>query len=80
VITLIGLQGTQLFEGIVEGEITTERKGNQGFGYDPVFRPLGFPKTFAEMDLEEKNRISHRSIATEKLITFLKKFSTPGGR
>ena len=59
------------FEGIVTGEITTERSGAEGFGYDPVFRPEGYAETFAEMPLELKNRISHRGRATAKLIEFL---------
>ncbi len=59
------------FEGIVEGEITTEPSGSEGFGYDPVFRPLGYEQTFAEMDLGEKNRISHRARAVEQLTQFL---------
>ena len=59
------------FEGIVNGEITTERSGAEGFGYDPVFRPEGYAETFAEMPLELKNRISHRGRATAKLIEFL---------
>jgi len=56
-----------LMEGIVEGVITNERKGDKGFGYDPVFIPCGATKTFAEMELSEKNQISHRAKALEKL-------------
>ncbi len=63
------------FEGIVEGEILTEKKGNSGFGYDPIFRPLGFNQTFAEMSLTDKNKISHRGRAVEKLVSFLKNFN-----
>lgn len=59
------------FEGIVNGEITAERSGAEGFGYDPVFRPEGYTETFAEMPLELKNSISHRGRATAKLIEFL---------
>lgn len=59
------------FEGVVEGEISTEITGNKGFGYDPIFRPKGYQKTFAEMDLSEKNQISHRALASNKLIQFL---------
>lgn len=59
------------FEGICEGEIIEERKGRQGFGYDPIFVPTGSGKTFAEMSIEEKNRFSHRKKATDKLVTFL---------
>lgn len=71
VIALI-LDGREhLFEGIVEGEITRERSGAEGFGYDPVFRPTGYEQTFAEMPLELKNSISHRGRATARLIEFL---------
>ncbi len=59
------------FEGVVEGEITREKQGTGGFGYDPVFLPAGFSKTFAAMDLEEKNSISHRGRAVRKLVHFL---------
>lgn len=62
---------TELFEGIVNGTILTERKGEGGFGYDPVFLPDGAEKTFAEMTRAEKNGISHRAIALEKLRVFL---------
>ena len=71
VIALI-LEGREyFFEGIVNGEITEERSGAEGFGYDPVFRPDGYAETFAEMPLELKNSISHRGRATAKLIEFL---------
>lgn len=59
------------FEGIVEGKIIEERRGTNGFGYDPVFEPENTGKTFAEMSMEEKNRISHRARAFAKMITFL---------
>jgi len=59
------------FEGICPGKIISERKGKNGFGYDPVFIPAGSVKTFAEMDMEEKNKFSHRKKAMEKLINFL---------
>ncbi len=59
------------FEGICEGIILEERRGGKGFGYDPVFIPLGADKSFAEMTMEEKNRYSHRRKATEKLVAFL---------
>jgi XTP/dITP diphosphohydrolase len=62
------------FEGICEGEIIDERRGNQGFGYDPVFIPTGSGKTFAQMSIEEKNLFSHRKKATDKLVTFLNNF------
>lgn len=60
-----------LFEGICEGRIITERRGEQGFGYDPVFIPAGADKTFAEMTMQEKNKFSHRKKAVEKLVAFL---------
>lgn len=60
-----------LFEGICPGQITEARAGEKGFGYDPVFIPDGSSKTFAEMEIEEKNRYSHRSKAFEKLVVFL---------
>ncbi len=63
----------QLFTGIINGTITHEKKGNNGFGYDPVFRADGHSKTFAELTMEEKSRISHRGIAVKKLIDFLNK-------
>jgi XTP/dITP diphosphohydrolase len=59
------------FEGISEGIIISEKKGELGFGYDPVFLPEGSVKTFAEMDLEEKNQYSHRRKAVEKMVAFL---------
>jgi XTP/dITP diphosphohydrolase len=59
------------FEGIVEGEITTEKSGAKGFGYDPIFKPENSEKTFAEMDLTEKNTMSHRARAFEKMVAFL---------
>ena len=59
------------FEGIVDGEIIREKRGNQGFGYDPIFVPAGYERTFAEMSMEEKNPISHRGRAVEKLLHFL---------
>ena len=72
VITLITKAGTHQFEGVVKGQIVTARKGAGGFGYDPVFLPDGFFKTLAEMTMEEKNQISHRGIAFQKLIAFLR--------
>lgn len=71
----LNINGEQhLFTGIASGEITLERKGNEGFGYDPIFKPSGFEKTFAEISLAEKSIISHRGIATKKLIEFLETF------
>ena len=61
-----------LFEGIVKGEIIKEKRGSSGFGYDPIFVPEGYTKTFAEMGNETKNKISHRALAVEKLCRFLK--------
>ena len=61
-----------LFEGIVKGEIIEEKRGSTGFGYDPIFVPEGFDKTFAELGNEVKNTVSHRALAVEKLCRFLK--------
>lgn len=61
-----------LFEGIIKGEIVKNRKGTSGFGYDPIFVPEGYSHTFAEMGNDEKNKISHRAIAAQKLCKFLK--------
>jgi non-canonical purine NTP pyrophosphatase (RdgB/HAM1 family) len=61
------------FEGIVNGEITRERRGGEGFGYDPIFKPEGYSQTFAEMGTNIKNQISHRARATQKLANYLKK-------
>ena len=72
VIALIKDGEEHLFEGIVKGAITTEKSGKEGFGYDPIFQPEGHDVTFAEMSSEEKNHISHRGRATEKLAAFLK--------
>ncbi len=71
VIALIFEGRESVFEGVVEGRIINERRGSDGFGYDPVFIPDGESRTFAEMTLEEKNRISHRARAFEKLRSFL---------
>jgi len=72
VITLITPEGIRQFEGEVHGKIIDEKRGTEGFGYDPIFLPDGFPKTFAEMTLEEKSAISHRARAFKKLIAYLK--------
>ncbi len=64
------------FEGIIRGTITEEKRGKEGFGYDPIFKPDGFNKTFAQMGMTEKNAISHRSRAFEKMINFLKAISS----
>ncbi len=71
VIALV-LEGNEfLFEGIIHGTITLQKQGVNGFGYDPIFMPDGYDHTFAEMDLEAKNKISHRALALEKLISKL---------
>ena len=62
---------TILFEGIVEGQIIQERRGGEGFGYDPIFQPDGYDKTFAELGLPIKNKISHRARAVAKLTDYL---------
>jgi XTP/dITP diphosphohydrolase len=77
VISLVLPQGETLFEGIVTGRVLEARRGNGGFGYDPVFLPDGSDKTLAELTMEEKNRISHRAIAVQKLAAFL---STAAGK
>ena len=61
------------FEGIVEGEIIRERRGGEGFGYDPIFQPDGYDQTFAELGMDIKNHISHRARAVQKLAEYLKK-------
>ena len=63
-----------IFEGRVDGEIITEQRGTAGFGYDPIFRPIGFDQTFAEMDEAAKNAISHRGRAMQALTEFLKTY------
>ena len=72
VISLILGGEEYFFEGIVSGRIIDEKRGGDGFGYDPVFIPEGFGETFAEMPAAEKNKISHRSIAVQKLGAYLK--------
>ena len=64
---------TSFFEGIVEGQIIREKRGQEGFGYDPIFQPDGYDETFAQLGLEIKNRISHRARAVEKLAKYLLK-------
>lgn len=71
VISLMWQGEEYFFEGSVEGTIRNERSGTEGFGYDPIFQPKGYDITFAEMTMEEKNSISHRAIAMEKLMAFL---------
>jgi XTP/dITP diphosphohydrolase len=74
VITLIIDGNEWQFEGVVNGQIAHQPKGEGGFGYDPVFVPEGATRTFAEMSLEEKNQISHRARAVASLVTFLKEW------
>jgi XTP/dITP diphosphohydrolase len=70
----LNIEGKQfIFEGICEGEILTEKQGENGFGYDPIFMPNGFNTSFAEMNMTEKGAISHRGKAIKKLVTFLNK-------
>ncbi len=73
VITLMHQGKSSQFEGIVKGIITEKPAGTEGFGYDPIFMPKGFDRTFAEMSLAEKNEVSHRSLAVKKLVMHLKK-------
>lgn len=63
-----------LFEGICTGEILRKKQGEKGFGYDPIFKPEGFNQSFAKMTSEEKNKISHRGIAVQKLVEFLSNY------
>ena len=75
IICLILNNKIEYFEGIIEGKITKTPLGDHGFGYDPIFMPINSNKTFAQFSLEEKNKVSHRAIATRKLITYLNNFS-----
>jgi len=72
VISLMLNGQNHFFEGIIEGTIRETLSGSKGFGYDPIFQPNGYDITFAEMDMAEKNKISHRAIALQKMIDFLK--------
>ncbi len=74
VISLILKGKSHQFEGIIKGTIATKKTGTKGFGYDPVFIPEGYDQSFAEMSIEQKNIISHRALATEKLAKFLSEF------
>ena len=60
-----------LFEGVIKGEIIKEKRGDSGFGYDPIFKPEGYDRTFAELGYDIKNQISHRALAVQKLCEFL---------
>ena len=71
VIALIVNNKKTLFEGMCKGEITLQKEGNEGFGYDPIFKPLGSTISFANMSKEQKNKISHRAIAVKKLLSNL---------
>lgn len=73
VIALVRNSETFFFEGSIKGRITYAKRGENGFGYDPVFQPDGFEETFAEIGCTEKNKISHRALAVNKLIDFLSK-------
>lgn len=75
VLTVIIGGAEKQFEGIVAGRIITDKRGTNGFGYDPVFVPVGYDLTFAEMSSEEKNKISHRGEAIKKLIEYLTEIS-----
>lgn len=75
IICLILNNKIEYFEGIIRGKITKSPLGDHGFGYDPIFVPIDSNKTFAQFSLEEKNRVSHRAIATRKLITYLNNLS-----
>jgi XTP/dITP diphosphohydrolase len=65
-----------LFNGICKGEILTKKHGEKGFGYDPIFQPQEYNQSFAEMSSEEKNKISHRGLAIQKLVNFLSEYKT----
>ncbi|HET8864306.1 MAG TPA: non-canonical purine NTP pyrophosphatase, partial [Gracilimonas sp.] len=73
VVALVDKDREYTFEGVCKGEIITEQKGDKGFGYDPVFKPEGFRKTFAELDSATKNEISHRGRAIQNFVQFLMK-------
>ena len=76
IIVLIFKQQFYQFEGTVNGEILFDRKGKNCFGYDSIFKPKGFDKSFAELSIDIKNKISHRSIAMSKLIDFIKEIKS----
>ncbi len=71
VFTLILEGAVHQFTGLVEGEIISQKRGEEGFGYDPIFLPKGYERTFAQMSMQEKNQISHRARALKQLIHFL---------
>ena len=72
VISLIINDTQKQFDGIIRGQIIDDLRGENGFGYDPIFVPEGYSQTFAELDLSIKNKISHRAIAIQKLVSYLK--------
>ncbi|MCL4139246.1 UNVERIFIED_CONTAM: hypothetical protein GTU68_025444 [Idotea baltica] len=73
-IVVLNLKGEQyVFEGVCKGDILQTQQGLDGFGYDPIFKPEGLDKSFAEMSLEEKGKISHRGMAIQKLVTFFER-------
>ena len=72
-ISLILDRKEYLFEGVIKGEIIKEKRGDSGFGYDPIFKPEGYEQTFAELGNETKNKISHRALAVQKLCEFLQR-------
>jgi XTP/dITP diphosphohydrolase len=71
VIALAGMEDLMFFEGIVKGTITSEKRGSNGFGYDPIFMPDGYSVTFAQMNMDEKNKLSHRANAVLKFSKWL---------
>ncbi|WP_282055157.1 non-canonical purine NTP diphosphatase [Maribacter luteus] len=79
-IIALNLENKQhIFKGVVEGEISIDKKGKKGFGYDPIFKPDTHEKTFAELPLEVKNKISHRGKAIQHLLTYLKSLTNDPG-
>lgn len=71
----LNLEGKQfLFDGVCKGNILSQKQGEKGFGYDPIFQPKGYTLSFAEMTSEEKNKISHRGLAIQQLVTFLSNY------
>ena len=79
VISYVDFKKEFVDEGIIEGMITFKPSGNKGFGYDPIFKPLGFEKTFSEISKEEKNTISHRALALKMITKTLKEYLNNGG-
>ena len=79
VISYVDFKKEFVDEGIIEGMITFKPSGNKGFGYDPIFKPLGFEKTFSEISKEEKNTISHRALALKMITKTLEEYLNNGG-